>query len=417
MLADTLVENTEEVFGGDMRRSALLRKKEIWTELANKVSAVGTTLRTVRDCRKRWDDLRLRVRNLLSAEHSQAQATGGGRCSPLKLHTWEEKCASIMNMDSIEGVGDAEHGAKTSGAASTTSDSEGELATIPTTTARCNTQKKTPSIQEPGRSNSTHGSTASTSHPPSHLRTPASHKKKATSPAGKCQQQQHGQTSVADLPCRASTPCIRQVPQEAEAASPQLDIADQPQSPSVSMPPDPLSPIRSMPELEESGTDADSDGQDAGAAVKKSRARDDGTRPSTSSGIRMPQLPLKAPPSSQPKAQDRQTPAEIPQEETLTQDVSTVAESEADGTQSAATSSIGEKAASEPHSGDEGEGHSQVYLHKDNNLSGDAAHTPSPQHTPDSTPDDTPQLQSGEQGSPHQWTAMHWAPLQMPRPP
>ncbi|XP_069468413.1 nuclear apoptosis-inducing factor 1-like [Ambystoma mexicanum] len=114
MLVDTLHEHTGTVFSSNMRREAVLRKKEIWALVCQKVSAVGNTPRTVKDCRKRWDDLRLRVQNILSANRAQPLETGGGPGSPIKLTPWEETCASQIGAESIEGVGEMECGATSS---------------------------------------------------------------------------------------------------------------------------------------------------------------------------------------------------------------------------------------------------------------------------------------------------------------
>ncbi|XP_069495592.1 myb-related transcription factor, partner of profilin-like [Ambystoma mexicanum] len=76
MVAETLVAHTNDVFANDLKRAAQLRKKEIWEEVGRKVTAVGTTTSTVKDCKKRCDDLRLRVRNILSANRREAMATG-----------------------------------------------------------------------------------------------------------------------------------------------------------------------------------------------------------------------------------------------------------------------------------------------------------------------------------------------------
>ncbi|XP_069488728.1 uncharacterized protein [Ambystoma mexicanum] len=110
MLTSTLAANAVVVFANDMRREAIIKKKAIWDEVARKVSAVGTTTRSVKDCRKRWDDLRLRVQNILSVNRNLAMATGGGAESPLKMKEWEETCASTIGVEAIEGVGDMEHG-------------------------------------------------------------------------------------------------------------------------------------------------------------------------------------------------------------------------------------------------------------------------------------------------------------------
>ncbi|XP_069492288.1 myb-related transcription factor, partner of profilin-like [Ambystoma mexicanum] len=134
MLADTLAENGEVVFGAGLRRPAQLRKKEIWEEVACKVSAVGTTPRTIKDVRKHWDDLRLRVWNILAANRSQGMATGGGGASPIKMTRWEETCVSTIGMEAIEGVGDMERGVPSSADGGTQSDSEAQDPTEQPTT-------------------------------------------------------------------------------------------------------------------------------------------------------------------------------------------------------------------------------------------------------------------------------------------
>ncbi|XP_069476371.1 nuclear apoptosis-inducing factor 1-like [Ambystoma mexicanum] len=126
MLTETLAVNADVVFANDMRRETLICRKAIWAEVALKVSAVGTTTRTVRDCRTRWDDLRLQVRSLLSANRNMA--TGGGADSPIKLKEWVETCANMIGVESIEGVGSMEHGVATTSDGGSHTDSE-ELGT------------------------------------------------------------------------------------------------------------------------------------------------------------------------------------------------------------------------------------------------------------------------------------------------
>ncbi|XP_069502418.1 myb-related transcription factor, partner of profilin-like [Ambystoma mexicanum] len=136
MLADTLAENAEVVFANDLKRAAQLKKKDIWEEVACKVSAVGNIPRTVKDVCKQWDDLRLRVCNIMSANRSQGLATGGGPSSPIKFRQWEETCASTIGIESIEGVGEMEHGAISSTDGGSDPDSEAHDSAAQATTPR-----------------------------------------------------------------------------------------------------------------------------------------------------------------------------------------------------------------------------------------------------------------------------------------
>ncbi|XP_069465192.1 myb-related transcription factor, partner of profilin-like [Ambystoma mexicanum] len=145
MLSDTIVQHADELFANDQRRQAQLRKKTIWEEVAQKVSAVCTTPRTVRDCHKRWGDLRIRVRNLLSGQRRQGMTTGGQSASPIHLLPWEETYSSVLDLKAIEGVSAAEARAKTPEEAGTSSDNEEAHPSTLRGTSRphCRTQRTT----------------------------------------------------------------------------------------------------------------------------------------------------------------------------------------------------------------------------------------------------------------------------------
>ncbi|XP_069469917.1 myb-related transcription factor, partner of profilin-like [Ambystoma mexicanum] len=114
MLADTLAAHADIIKSHSLKREVQQQKRDIWQEVARKVSAVGTTLHSVKDCRKRWDDLRLRVRNIMASNRREAMATGGGPHSPAKMMPWEETASSFIDPESIEGFGEMETGAASS---------------------------------------------------------------------------------------------------------------------------------------------------------------------------------------------------------------------------------------------------------------------------------------------------------------
>ncbi|XP_069468328.1 myb-related transcription factor, partner of profilin-like [Ambystoma mexicanum] len=105
-----IVGNADMLFSADQWRSTQQHHKEVWAEAACRCTAVGVTIRTVKDCHKRWDDLRLRVRNLIAAHRQHSTDTGGGPASPLRLQSWEDRCSSILHLEGIQGVGEAEVG-------------------------------------------------------------------------------------------------------------------------------------------------------------------------------------------------------------------------------------------------------------------------------------------------------------------
>ncbi|XP_069468404.1 myb-related transcription factor, partner of profilin-like [Ambystoma mexicanum] len=132
-MVDNLAEHADVLFSTNMRREAIIQKKNIWAQTAQRVSAVGTTPRTLKDCRKRWDDLRVWVRSLVSTNRSQALQTGGGPSSPIRLEPWEETCVSLIGTKSIEGVGDRECGATSSADGGTDNESGEPQTSSPTT--------------------------------------------------------------------------------------------------------------------------------------------------------------------------------------------------------------------------------------------------------------------------------------------
>ncbi|KAJ1207245.1 hypothetical protein NDU88_002637 [Pleurodeles waltl] len=68
---------------------------ELWHPIVNKVNAVGCHPRTRNDIRKRWNDLRGKVRSMASRHHIAVQKTGGGPPpTPPDYSDWEEKVSA-----------------------------------------------------------------------------------------------------------------------------------------------------------------------------------------------------------------------------------------------------------------------------------------------------------------------------------
>ncbi|XP_069468370.1 myb-related transcription factor, partner of profilin-like [Ambystoma mexicanum] len=135
MLADTLAAHGDIIKSHDMKSEVQQKKKDIWQEVARKVSAVGTTPRTVRDCQKRWDDLRLGVRNIMASNRRVAMATGRGPHSPAKMMPWEETESSFIDPESIQGFREMEMGAASSPEGDTDEDDAREDNTVRASTS------------------------------------------------------------------------------------------------------------------------------------------------------------------------------------------------------------------------------------------------------------------------------------------
>ncbi|XP_069460665.1 myb-related transcription factor, partner of profilin-like [Ambystoma mexicanum] len=139
MLADTLAAHADLIKSQNLKREVHQQKKDIWQEVARKVSAVGTTTCSVEDCRKRWDDLCLRVRNIMASNRREAMATCGGPLSPAKMTTWEETASTFIKPESIAGFGEMETGVASS-PGGTEGEDDSQDTTMRASTAR--TQKR-----------------------------------------------------------------------------------------------------------------------------------------------------------------------------------------------------------------------------------------------------------------------------------
>ncbi|XP_069502455.1 myb-related transcription factor, partner of profilin-like [Ambystoma mexicanum] len=91
------------------RKTSDQRRAQIWRNISQRVSAVGRVPRDGEDCCKRLNDLRVRVRGILSQHRSASRATGGGPPPP-ELTPWEEKMTALIDVGTIEGIGGAEAG-------------------------------------------------------------------------------------------------------------------------------------------------------------------------------------------------------------------------------------------------------------------------------------------------------------------
>ncbi|KAJ1095721.1 hypothetical protein NDU88_000879 [Pleurodeles waltl] len=79
---------------------------ELWRTIVDRVNAVGQHPRNRENIRKRWNDLRGKVRSTVSRHNIAVQRTGGGPPPPPpQLTTWEEQVLTIMHPEGLRGVG------------------------------------------------------------------------------------------------------------------------------------------------------------------------------------------------------------------------------------------------------------------------------------------------------------------------
>ncbi|KAJ1115063.1 hypothetical protein NDU88_003291 [Pleurodeles waltl] len=106
VMVEEIVRVEPQLFGAQVQPTSIARKMELWRRIVNSVNAVGQHPRNRDDIRKRWNDLRGKVRSVVSRHHLEVQRTGGGPPPPTpQLTTWEEQVLAILHPESLAGVG------------------------------------------------------------------------------------------------------------------------------------------------------------------------------------------------------------------------------------------------------------------------------------------------------------------------
>ncbi|XP_056425055.1 uncharacterized protein LOC130366752 [Hyla sarda] len=76
-----------------------------WTNIMMKVNSVGVARRTVPELKKKWSDIKKKVKAKMAAISRYARQTGGGPSCPEKLSQLEEKVGSTCRREQVEGFG------------------------------------------------------------------------------------------------------------------------------------------------------------------------------------------------------------------------------------------------------------------------------------------------------------------------
>ncbi|KAJ1110784.1 hypothetical protein NDU88_008130 [Pleurodeles waltl] len=106
VMVEEILRVEPQLFGAQVQHTSIARKMELWRRIVDRVNAVGQHPRNREDIRKRWNDLRGKVRSVISRHNILIQRTGGGPPPPPpQLTTWEEQVLTIMHPEGLAGVG------------------------------------------------------------------------------------------------------------------------------------------------------------------------------------------------------------------------------------------------------------------------------------------------------------------------
>ncbi|KAJ1088521.1 hypothetical protein NDU88_001678 [Pleurodeles waltl] len=104
VMVEEIIQVEPQLFGSQVQHTSIARKMELWRRI-DRVNAVGQHPRNREDIRKRWNDLRGKVRSVVSRHHQAVQRTGSGPPPPPpQLTTWEEQVLAILLPEGLAGV-------------------------------------------------------------------------------------------------------------------------------------------------------------------------------------------------------------------------------------------------------------------------------------------------------------------------
>ncbi|KAJ1097334.1 hypothetical protein NDU88_002458 [Pleurodeles waltl] len=105
-MVEEIVRVEPQLFGAQVQHTTIARKMELWSRIVDRVNAVGQHPRNRDDIRKRWNDLRGKVRSMVSRHNIAVQRTGGGPPpTPPEFTVWEEEVLHILHPEGLAGVG------------------------------------------------------------------------------------------------------------------------------------------------------------------------------------------------------------------------------------------------------------------------------------------------------------------------
>ena len=105
VMVDEIIRVHAQLLGLEQQHTSAAMKCKMWSRIEDRVNAVGHHRRTQDEIRKRWNDLKQKVRTLASKCHHACRYTGGG--SPgetIYMTPWEEKVLGILPPEGLYGI-------------------------------------------------------------------------------------------------------------------------------------------------------------------------------------------------------------------------------------------------------------------------------------------------------------------------
>ncbi|XP_075037450.1 uncharacterized protein LOC142098509 [Mixophyes fleayi] len=104
VLVHNIIPCYEVILGNLAAQTPLRRRHQLWGRACDAVNAVGPLKRTVAHCRKRFSDIKRRLKEKMAQERRSTRRTGGGPPLRMEYTTYEEELRQIMPAEIVEGI-------------------------------------------------------------------------------------------------------------------------------------------------------------------------------------------------------------------------------------------------------------------------------------------------------------------------
>ncbi|KAJ1164394.1 hypothetical protein NDU88_004834 [Pleurodeles waltl] len=105
VMVEEIIWVEPQLFRSQVQHTSIAKKMDLWRRIVDRVKAVGQRPRTQDDIRKRWNDLRGKLRSVVSRHQIAVQRTGDGPPTPPpQLTTWEEQVLAKLHPEGLAGV-------------------------------------------------------------------------------------------------------------------------------------------------------------------------------------------------------------------------------------------------------------------------------------------------------------------------
>ncbi|XP_006014040.1 myb-related transcription factor, partner of profilin [Latimeria chalumnae] len=104
ILVEDVIKNYDRLFGAEGVRLTPTQRNKIWEMITIKTNAVGRTVRSIQDIKKRWADIKIKTKKKLAMDRKTVWRTGGVPHIPSSLSPLEQRVMSTFHRANLVSV-------------------------------------------------------------------------------------------------------------------------------------------------------------------------------------------------------------------------------------------------------------------------------------------------------------------------